>query len=61
MSSIKKLAKEMSGTIKPKQYHERKMSQEELQNHLKTLRNGVSISKNKKKQHPRQTKYKHKF
>ena len=44
--------------VKPKQHHEAKMTSAELQEHLKMLRNGVSQTKNKKKQIARKTKHK---
>lgn len=34
--------------IKVKQHHESKMTPEELQSHLKSMRNGVATHKNKK-------------
>lgn len=46
--SIKKLAKELSGTVKVKQFYERKMSSEELQEYLKMKRSGSSTTKNGK-------------
>ena len=50
--------KKMKIKVKPKQHYQSKMTNAELQEHLKMLRNGVSQTKNKKKQIARKTKHK---
>ena len=40
--------KSMKIKIQPKQHHEMKMTSEELQEHLKMLRRGASMTKNGK-------------
>lgn len=47
-------------TIKVKP-NNKKMTAEELQNYLKTVRNGISVTKNKKGQIERRKKYKRRF
>lgn len=50
--------KKMTIKVKPKQHHEAKMTSDELQSHLKMIRNGASMTRNKKRQLDRKVKHK---
>lgn len=60
-SSLKKLAKELSGTVKIDYKQSKKMTPEELQEYIKMKNSGSGSTKNKKGIIERKSKYRKKY